>query len=138
MKDANVSPNGVANENPILDSQMYELEYNEGHNASLAANIIAENLFAQVDQAGNRFTILYSITGTRTDGTQVLQKDTFVHTSTGTKIIVNTTQIWEIFIQCKDVSTTWNTLKNVKDLYPVQMDEFAVENRISEEPEFSW
>ena len=40
LKDANVSPIGVAN-NPILDSRMYEVEYNDGHTSSLAANIIA-------------------------------------------------------------------------------------------------
>ena len=73
LKDANVSPNGVANENPILDSRMYEMEYNDGHTSSLEAILVAENLFAQFDQAGNRFTILDSITGTRTDSTQVLQ-----------------------------------------------------------------
>ena len=61
-----------------------------------------------------------------------------MHTSTGTKRRVNTTKGYEIFIQWKDRITTWNTLKNVKDLYPVQMAEFAVENRIPEEPTFAW
>ena len=73
MKDTNGRPIGVANENPILDSRMYEMEYNDGHTSSLEAILVAENLFAQFDQAGNRFTILDSITGTRTDSTQVLQ-----------------------------------------------------------------
>ena len=89
LKDANDRPIGAANENLILDSRMYEVEYNKGHTASLAANLIAENLFAQVYRSGNRFTILDSITGIRTDGTNVLQQDTFVHTSTSTKIRVN-------------------------------------------------
>ena len=52
--------------------------------------------------------------------------------------IVNTTKVWELFIQGKDNSPTWNKLKDVKDLYPFQMDEFAAENRISEEPAFVW
>ena len=38
----------------------------------------------------------------------------------------------------KDGSTTWNKLKDIKDSYPVQMAEYAVENRISEEPAFAW
>ena len=70
---------------------MNEVEYNAGQTASLAANLIDDNLFAQVNQAGNRFKILDLITGTRTDGTQVLQQDAFVHTSRGTKRRVNTT-----------------------------------------------
>ena len=58
LKDTNVRPIGVANDNPILDYRMYEVEYNDGHTTSLSPNLIAENLFTQVDQAGNRFTIL--------------------------------------------------------------------------------
>ena len=45
-KDANVRPTGVANDNTILESWMYEVEYNDGHTSSLESNLIAENLFA--------------------------------------------------------------------------------------------
>ena len=50
LKDENIRPIGVANKNAILDAWMYEVEYNDGYTASLTANLIAENLFAQVDQ----------------------------------------------------------------------------------------
>ena len=29
-------------------------------------------------------------------------------------------------------------LKDIKDSYPVQLAEYAVENRVSEEPAFAW
>ena len=96
MKDANGRPIGIASDNPIMDSRMYEVKKNDGHTVYLAGNIVAVNLFAQFDQARNQFTILYSLTGTRTDGTQVLQQYSFVHISTGTKRIVNTTKGWYI------------------------------------------
>ena len=50
LKDATGIPIGVANDNPILDSIMYEVEYCDGYVAAMAANIIAENLFTHVDQ----------------------------------------------------------------------------------------
>ena len=90
LKDKNCKPIGVANDNPILDSHIYKLEYNDGHTTYLASNIIEENLFAPFDQSGNQFTILDSIIGTRIDGTQVLHQDAFVHTSTDTQKRVNT------------------------------------------------
>ena len=90
LKYANARPIGVANDNPILDSRMYEVEYNDGHTVSLEANLIVDNLFTQVDQSRNQFKILDSIKGMITDGTQVLQQDAFVHTSTGTKIRFST------------------------------------------------
>ena len=41
LKDANFRPIGITNDNSIIYSLMYELEYNDGHTASLAANLIA-------------------------------------------------------------------------------------------------
>ena len=58
LRDADGIPIGTANENPILDSCMYEVEYRDGTKASLVANYIAENLIAQIDQAGNRHVLL--------------------------------------------------------------------------------
>ena len=98
LKDANGRPIGVANDNPILDSRMYEVEYRDGYVAAMAANVIAENLFAQVDQEGNRFVMLEEITGSRTNGDQVLQQNAFTLTPSGTKRRVKTTKGWKICI----------------------------------------
>ena len=38
--------------NPLLDSRNYEIEYTDGITEALAANTIAENLPAQVDDQG--------------------------------------------------------------------------------------
>ena len=85
LKDANRRPISVANENLILESRMYEVEYCNGYVVAMAANIITENLFTQVDQEFNRFVLIKSIIDTRTDGTQTLQQDAFVITRSGTK-----------------------------------------------------
>ena len=42
LRDADGIPIGMANKNPILDSRMYEVEYQDGTKASLAANHIAK------------------------------------------------------------------------------------------------
>ena len=41
LKDENGLPIVTANDNPILDTRMYEVEYFYGHKASLTANAIA-------------------------------------------------------------------------------------------------
>lgn len=78
MRDANGIPIGVANDNPILDTRVYEGEYMDGRKASLAANAIATNTFAQIDDDGNRFVLLDSIVDHRTDGTELQHDDAFV------------------------------------------------------------
>ena len=54
-------PIGTANDKPILDSQIYEVEYSDGNRTSLAANVIAETLFAQVYDEGHRSVLLQEI-----------------------------------------------------------------------------
>ena len=49
-----------------------------------------------------------------------------------------TTKVWEILVKWKDGSTTWISLKDVKELHPVQLEEYAAPNRISFEPAFAW
>ena len=53
LRDKDGLPIGTADDNLILDTRIYEVEFPDGHRTSLAANAIAENLFAQVDSEGN-------------------------------------------------------------------------------------
>jgi hypothetical protein len=52
-RDANGNPIGVSNKNPILDTRMYEVEFDDGSVQEYAANLIADNVYAQVDDEGN-------------------------------------------------------------------------------------
>ena len=85
MKDANGIPIGTAHDNPLLDTRMYEVEYVDGKKAALSANHIAENLFAQVDDEGNRHVLMHEIIDHRTNGQEVKHQDTFLTTKMGTK-----------------------------------------------------
>lgn len=51
-------PVGVANNNPLLHLPQYEVEYLDGTTEILAANVIAKNLLAQVDEEGHRQLLL--------------------------------------------------------------------------------
>jgi hypothetical protein len=42
LRDKDGLPIGTANDNPTLDMRMYEVEYPEGHKASLAADYLRE------------------------------------------------------------------------------------------------
>ena len=138
LRYADGIPIGMANENPILDSRMYEVEYQDGTKASLEANYIAENLFAQVDQEGNRHVLLDEIIDYRVNGREVKLQDAFITTGTGTRRRRETTIGWELLAQWKDRSTNWVSLKDPKEAYPVQTAEYAVAAKIAMEPAFAW
>ena len=123
---------------PFLDTRMYEVEYLDGERASLSANHIAENLFAQVDDEGNRQVLMKEIIDYHTNGQEVKHQDAFITMTTGTKRRRETTKGWEILIEWKDGSMNWVAWKDVKESYPVQLAEFAISNRIAEEPALAW
>ena len=138
LRDKDGLPIGTVHDNPILDSRIYEVEFPDGHKAALAANAIAVNLFAQVDAEGNRHVLFEEIVTHRTTGKELKQQDAFITTSSGTKRRKESTIGWEILAKWKDGSTNWVALKDMKHSYPVQVAEYAISNRIADEPAFSW
>ena len=68
VKDNNGKPIGVPDTNPILDTRMYEIEYTDGHHQAISANLIAKNLFAQVNEEGKRRAIVNQIIDIRSNG----------------------------------------------------------------------
>ena len=94
LNNAEGRPIGVANDNPILDTRMYEFEYSDGYKTILAANTISGNLFAQVDVKGNRHVLSEDITDHRTDGKEVKQQDAFTTNSRGVWRRRETEVVW--------------------------------------------
>ena len=101
LRDAEGIPIVMSNENPILDSRMYEVEYQDGTKASLAANDIAENLLAQVDQEDNRHVLLDELIDYRGNGCEVKLQDAFITTGTGTRRRHETPIGWGLLAQWK-------------------------------------
>jgi hypothetical protein len=72
LKDNSGNPIGRAHgNNPILDTRLYEVEYQDGYKTAMSANTVAENIFAQVDEDGHREILFDEIIGHRTDGLEV-------------------------------------------------------------------
>ena len=61
LKDANGLTIGTANENPILDTRVYEVEYVDRQKSSLTANVITQNTFSQVYDKGNMHVLFDKI-----------------------------------------------------------------------------
>jgi len=87
---------------------------------------------------GNRHVLFDEIIDHRTDGKEVKQQDALLMTRSGTRRRRETTIGWEILVQWKDQSTSWIALKDMKDSFPVQLAEYSVRARISQEPAFAW
>ena len=138
LRDEDGNPIGVAHENPVVDTRLYQIEYADGHTVPVAANVIVENLFNQVNDDGYEIMTLESIIGHRTDGSEVKEKDAYVVSANGVKRRKETTMGHQLLLQWKNGTSTWSELKDVKDSYPVELALYAVENKLDKLPAFAW
>ena len=114
LKDANGLPTGTTNENHILGTRMYEVEYFDECKASLTENAIAQKMFAQVGNEGNIHVLFDKIIDHRSTALALKQASTFIFTSSGNSRHRETTKGWDILVQWKDGSTTLVPLKDMK------------------------
>ena len=126
-----------ASDNPILNTRMFEVEYVDGNNSALSANLVPENMFVQIDKERNHHVLMDEITDHQFDEEALNSQDAFVTTSSGTKCRRQTTQGVSLCINWRDVNTTWVTLKDLKEVYPVQLLEYAMATKIYIETAFS-
>lgn len=131
-------PIGMASDNPLLDSRIYEVEYVDGNVEDLTANIIAENLIAQVDEEGHRQVVLEEIIDHRTTQEAIPKSQGTYVNQYGVKRQKRTTRGWERLVPWKDGSTDWVALKDFKESYPVELAFYAVDQGLSNEPAFAW
>jgi hypothetical protein len=74
LTDENNLPTGKAHDNPILDTREYAVKFDDGEQLEYGANVIAENIYAQVDAEGRRYMLIDSIIDHRKDE-NALSKD---------------------------------------------------------------
>ena len=136
--DHDGKPMGNVSNNPILDTRLYEVKFVNGAKEVLAANVIAENILSQVDKEGHRQILLDEIIDHRKNDNVISMDDVFFTTRRGLRRRKYTTRGWDICVYWKDRSLIWTALKDLKNSYPVQLAEYAVANRIQDEPAFAW
>jgi len=130
--------NGVAigtyNQNPILDTRVYEVMFPDGATQQYAANVIAENIYAQIDEEGHRYQLLEGILHHRKTS-KAVTKDQAMDKSGKNRL---TTKGWDFCVEWKDGTFTWVPLKDLKNSHPIECAEYAVMAGIQDEPAFAW
>jgi Reverse transcriptase (RNA-dependent DNA polymerase) len=135
--DADGNPTGKGNTNPILDTREYKVEFPDGEVLEYSANIIAENLYSQIDSEGRRYLLMESILDHKSDASAISKDDEFFELK-GRRVQKKTTKGWKLCIQWRDGSTSWEPLATVKESNPIEVAEYAVANKIATQPAFSW
>lgn len=138
VTDHKGDPIGKHNLNPLLDTRIYEVMFGDGSQQQFAANVIAENMWAEVDDEGYHHQLVDCIIDHKSDASAITKDDSFYTTKSGMLRRKKTTRGWFLKIQWKDGSTSWKSLSDVKESIPVQVSEYANKHGIVNEPAFIW
>jgi len=131
-------PVGRAHANVLFDTREYDVEFTDGSREKYQANVIAENMFAQVDDEGNQFLVFQEICDHRKDNSAIPISEGMVRSANGSEKPKVTTRGWELLNEFKDGTLEWVKLKDVKESNPIELAEYAMANRLTEEPAFKW
>jgi hypothetical protein len=121
----------------LLDTRVYEVSFPDGSTDDYAANVIAKNMYAQVDEEGRQFNTFEELVDHRQDENAVTDADAYV-TINGKKHHKRTTQGWQLCVKWKDGPMSWEALKDLKEANPIKTAEYAVAHSLSSKPAFSW
>ena len=134
MRGLDGEPIGRAHANPLFDTREYEIEFTDSTNEKHQANIISENMFAQINSEGNQYLLFQEITDHKRDNSAIPISDGKISSANGQSKPKITTRGWFLLVQWRDGSTSWEKLKDLKASNPVEVAEYAVVNRLIEEP----
>ena len=129
---------GTYSDNPILNTLVYDVEFPDGEVKEYSANVIAENLFSQVDDEGFALSVFDSILDYEKSDEAVEKKDFYLKTKSGQRRMRKTTCGWKFLVLWKDGTEQWVPLKDLKESHPVEVAEFAKARGIADEPAFAW
>jgi hypothetical protein len=132
------SPIGRSHTNPLFDTREYDCIFDDGTFERYTANIIAENLYSQCDSDGHAFLVLKEIIDHTKDNSAIPISDGFTVGFNGNRVPKKTTRGWKLLCKWKDESTSWVSLVELKDSNPIELAEYAVANKIDQEPAFCW
>ena len=100
-KDSDGNEKGRYDSNPILNTKIYDVMFPDGAVKQYAANTIAENMWAEVDQDGYQYKIMDCITGHRTNSNAVDRSAMYINDKKG-KRLRQTTVGWDLSVLWKD------------------------------------
>jgi len=136
-RDSNGNPIGIPNNNPLLDTRVYEVTFPDGHTDAYAANIIAQNIYSKVDPEGNRYRLLEEIINHHKDESATPIGDKWIKHGSNKTLRKNTIG-WKLQVKWKDGSTSWEPLHNLKQSNPIEVAEYAEANKLGDEVAFAW
>lgn len=136
--DGNGSVKGTYSANHMLNTRVYEVMFPDGQLKKYSANVIAENMFSQVDLECYQYTLLDEIVAHRSTGEAIRKEDGWHVDQKGRRSRKLTMRGWYFNVQWKVGSQQLIPLKDLKESNPVEIAEYVQQHGLVDEPAFAW
>ena len=95
-------------------------------------------MLSQVDSEGHHYQAFTEVIDHNKDDSAITKVYGFTKYSSGNLHQKRTTSDWKILVEWKDGSVDWVPPKKLKQSNPVELAEYLVKNKISDEPDSNW
>jgi hypothetical protein len=129
---------GVYDENPALNTMIYDVQFEDGRIQKYAANIIAQNVLEQVDNEGCYSERVEAVLDHRRQGNAVPKGKMYVTMRDGRKKLRQSTAGWDFKVRFTNGREQWMQLKDLKELSPIEVAEYVAARGLDDEVAFQW
>ena len=129
---------GNTDENPILNTLIYDVEFPDGNIKKYSANVIAENVFVNCDYEGYYSSMMACILDHKRDGSALRMNEKYIKSQNGQMKLRQTSVGWSFLVRMKDGTESWTSLRVLKESNHVDIAEYVLARKINNEPEFAW
>jgi hypothetical protein len=116
---------GVPMTTQILDTRSYIVNFDDGDQTELSANMIAESLYLQCDPNSNQYVLLEEIVDHQCLPTAIKLSDQKIVRADGKTYLKHSIVGWQLCCQWKDSSTSWENLADLKESHPIDTAKYA-------------
>lgn len=118
LKDHEGNPIGVASDDALMDSRMYDVMFEDGSSDHVVANLISEGISNKLLLEGSEFILLEDISGHE-----------FVPDEKGALQ-------WRFYVLWKGGDASWVPLKLLRESYPVELADYLKAVGLDKDPSF--
>ena len=97
--------------NPLFEKSEYYIELKDRTQDKYTANIVVDDMYAQVDDEGHQFQLLADIQNNQNDRKAISKEEKNIRSANGMDRDKIINRVWEVIVLWKDGSTDWIQLK---------------------------
>jgi hypothetical protein len=121
----------------MLDAITYEIYFLDGRSDEYAANVIADNIYAKCNIEGRQYNLMEGIVDHKNDGYAIEPADIYINHGINKKVR-KTTKGWNLCVEWKDGTTSWERLPDIKERNPVEVVEYNAAKCLLDTPDVLW